>query len=180
MKAAALLITVAFALVSCSDDSEPTPDIDAPASIDLSSSAFDEGETIPTKYTCDGDDVSPPLQWTTRPASDFYVVTLTDPDAPGGTFTHWIVHGIRPTESSLQEDSVPSDALEGENDSDDVDYGGPCPPEGDDPHRYVFTVYAIEGQPGPRLVQGASLDEVLDAIECCVAAKGTLTATYGR
>jgi len=180
MRLPAVLLTVAFALASCGDDSEPPREIEAPASIDVTSGAFDDGDTIPTKYTCDGADLSPPLQWTVDLRSEGYVVTLTDPDAPGGNFTHWIVHNIRPTEASLHEGSVPSDVLEGANDAGDSGYLGPCPPEGDDAHHYVFTVYVIEGRPGSGLVQGASLDAVLDAIGCCVAAKGTLTATYGR
>jgi phosphatidylethanolamine-binding protein (PEBP) family uncharacterized protein len=97
-----LALTIAVLLASCGDDSEPPPEIEAPSSVEIRSSAFGEGDPIPTKYTCAGEDVSPPLEWSPRPDTAGYVVTLTDPDAPGGTFTHCIVQGIPATVTSLQ------------------------------------------------------------------------------
>ena len=114
----------------------------------LTSSAFKEGESIPGKYTCDGEDISPPLSWTSAPAgTKCFALVVDDPDAPGGTWVHWVVFDIPPGVSSLRENVLPNDelpdgTLQGKNDFRKIGYGGPCPPGGT--HRYFFKLYALD------------------------------------
>ena len=130
--------------------------------IEIGSSAFSEGETVPVRFTCDGDNVSPPLSWSGVPedASELRI-SLRDPDAPSGTFTHWLVSGIAPSSSDVGQGMVPPGGTEERNSFGETGYGGPCPPPGDAPHRYVFTVEALD----------ATGD---------ILASGELTTTYGR
>ena len=107
-----------------------------------------------------------------------FALTVTDLDADG--FVHWIVYRLKAGERGLAEGELPPGGAEGATDFDETGYGGPCPPEGDEPHRYEFTLYALERAATSDLGEGASLDDLLDAIECCVTAKGSLTGTYGR
>jgi Raf kinase inhibitor-like YbhB/YbcL family protein len=108
----------------------------------LTSSAFRDGETIPTRFTCEGEDVPPPLAWSSPPAGTRgFALIMDDPDAPGGTFTHWLLHDIPATAASLDGDDqgralVTSFRRRG--------YGGPCPPPGHGPHRYVFALHALD------------------------------------
>lgn len=168
---------VALVISACGDDSN-TPEIDAPSGITVKSSAFGAGEEIPIEFTCDGADVSPPLEWSGGKDAGGVVVTLTDPDAGG--YVHWVVLGIPDDVSGLQKGAVPPGATEATNDFGETGYGGPCPPEGDEPQRYAFTVYRLTEPIEGDLSSDAALDDVLDAIECCVAAKGTLIGKYGR
>ena len=152
----------------------------APETLSVSSSAFDPGGAIPSRYTCDGIAVSPPLTWSeTKPAQEF-VLIVTDPDAPGGTFVHWVVYGISSIQESIGEGQGPAGAKQGLNDSGRAAYGGPCPPPGDAPHRYVFTIYALSRPRTGGLSAGASTDAVLAAISCCVQEQGSVTGTYSR
>ena len=113
--------------------------------MEIRSSAFAEGDTVPVRFTCDGDDVSPPLDWSGVPEGTAELrLTLTDPDAPGGTFTHWSVAGIDPSSSGVGEGSLPAGGTEQRNDFGSAAYGGPCPPRGRGPHRYVFTIDALD------------------------------------
>jgi hypothetical protein len=105
---------------------------------------------------------------------------MSDFDAPGGTFTHWLVYGISGGATSLPEGGVPQGALEGRNDFGRVGYGGPCPPAGDPPHRYLFVLYGLRTPVASSIPPGASVDQVLAAVRCCIQAKGTLQGTYGR
>jgi Raf kinase inhibitor-like YbhB/YbcL family protein len=173
----AALIALAASALSCGGDQLET-DVDAPRSIRLTTSAWQTGRSIPQRHTCDGEDVSPPLSWRGGPAADSYALIVTDPDAPDGTFVHWVVYAIPGDASSVPESSVPAGASEGVNGFGDVGYGGPCPPEGDDPHEYVFTLYAVKGR--TEVPDEPSAEDVLDAIDCCVQARGQLTGTYGR
>jgi Raf kinase inhibitor-like YbhB/YbcL family protein len=111
--------------------------------IRVTSPAFADGAAIPRQYTCDGRDVSPPLRWSgvTRAASRLDL-TMRDPDAPGGNFTHWSVTGI-PTTIVAAQAGVPPPGIEGRNGFGTVGYRGPCPPAGDKPHHYVITITAI-------------------------------------
>jgi Raf kinase inhibitor-like YbhB/YbcL family protein len=112
--------------------------------MELASSAFSEGDTVPVRFTCDGDGVSPPLDWSDVPEGTAELrLSVTDPDAPRGTFTHWLVTGIDPTSSGVDEGAVPTGGRNGRNDFGDAAYGGPCPPPGR-PHRYVFTIEALD------------------------------------
>jgi phosphatidylethanolamine-binding protein (PEBP) family uncharacterized protein len=144
------LIVAAVAVASCGE-SGPT-EIRAPARHSLASPAFEGGERIPTAYACDGAEVSPPLRWEAQ--GEEFVLTMTDPDADG--FVHWVVYAIPGHVDELEEGRLPAGAVEGVNDTDEV--------------------RAVTSDLG----EGASLEEVLVPIECCVASTGTLTATYGR
>ncbi len=149
----------------------------------VSSSAFQEGDVIPTEYTCEGQDVSPPLAWDEPPAgTQSLVLIVDDPDAPVGVFTHWVLFNIPSNSRDLPEAlptqaQLPSGAQQGKNDFGRLGYGGPCPPPGR-PHRYRFTVYALD-QP-LELTAGASKKQVLDAIQGHILAQGQLTGTYQR
>ena len=150
----------------------------APPSIQLQSSAFAAGGAIPQRYTCDGDDTSPPFGWSGVPKSaKSLALLMDDPDAPGG-YTHWTVYGISPTTRAFEQGKPPAGATEGENSFGDVGYGGPCPPEGDKAHRYVFALYALREQPD--LEPGAKPDEVRGAIEKHAIARGELVGTFKR
>jgi Raf kinase inhibitor-like YbhB/YbcL family protein len=152
----------------------------APATLSLTSSAFSEGGSIPSRYTCDGIAVSPPLTWSeSKPAEEFALV-VTDPDAPGGTFVHWVVYGISSIQESMGEGQGPAGAKQGANDFGRTGYGGPCPPPGEDPHRYVFTLYAMSEARTGGLSPGDSAAALFGAIRCCIQEQGSLTGTYGR
>jgi Raf kinase inhibitor-like YbhB/YbcL family protein len=161
--------------VAC--DGADEPEAKQTEELQVTTLAFTDGSAIPEPFTCDGSDVSPALRWEDAEAAE-YVVTVTDPDADD--FAHWIVYGIPGDVHGLAEGRVRAGAIEGTNGFDKEGYGGPCPPEGDEPHRYEFTVYALDETSTARLAEGASLEDVLSAIECCVVRKGTLTGTYGR
>ena len=108
----------------------------------LTSSAFQDGETIPRQFTCDGNDLAPPLAWSEAPeGTRSFVLIMEDPDAPHGAFTHWLLYDIPATTTELQEQAGCT-ALP--NSFGRAAYGGPCPPSGHGPHRYVFTLYAID------------------------------------
>src|SRR5262249_48833018 len=152
------------------------------------SPAFASMESIPDAYTCNGQGSSPPLHWEGGPPATAYVLFMIDLDAPGGGFVHWVDFGIPGSASGLVEGAGNGlRATQGKNDCGSDGYGGPCPPSGS-PHRYVFTLYAlnqaIDAQPagGPQtgLLEGASATEVLDAMRAKVIAKGTLVGLYGR
>lgn len=165
------VLAVGVLFVACGGGSgDIDPEGTAAASLEVTSEAFDDGGTIPQRYTCDGQDTVPPVSWSGLPdGTEQVAVTVTDPDAPGGTFVHWLA--VFPPDADAP-------TVEGSNDFDDRGYGGPCPPEGDDPHRYVFTVYASGS--GLGLEPGFSGADLEAALEGDVLAQGRLTATYGR
>ncbi len=138
-----------------------------------------DGATIPVEFTCDGAGTSPPLVLPVVPAgTESVALLLQDPDAPGGTFLHWSVYGLQPDAGEFKAGSVPSGALEGANDAGGEGYAPPCPPEGDDPHRYVFTVHALSS--APNLEAGASPADAVDEIEAASITGVELSGTYGR
>lgn len=109
----------------------------------ISSPAFEANQIIPSKYTCDGENISPPLQITDIPANAKSLVLITDdPDAPAGTWTHWTVWNILPETKEIGENSAPIGAVEGVTSFGSKGYGGPCPPSGT--HRYFFKLYALD------------------------------------
>ncbi len=113
----------------------------------IASPAFDDGRTVPRRYTCDGDDISPPLEWSGAPTGTKSVVLIVhDPDAPGRDWVHWVVFNLPPDSIGLAEgvggNDLPAGTLEGLNDWKKPGYGGPCPPSGR--HRYVFRLYALD------------------------------------
>ena len=145
-------------------------------------SVFSNGGRIPVKYTCDGEDISPPLSWEGQPEGVVsYVLIVEDPDAPIGTFTHWVIYNIPGKLSSLPE-GVPKQketefGLQGINDFRGVGYGGPCPPPGK-PHRYFFKLYALDSTLD--LPPGARKGDVIKAMEGHVLAQAQLMGLYGR
>jgi Raf kinase inhibitor-like YbhB/YbcL family protein len=155
--------------------SEPPPA--APPSINLSSPAFRAGATIPARFTCSGEGVSPPLRWSGVPAKSRELTLLVeDPDA--GNFVHWALLAIPPRVRAIAEGREPAGALEAKNGFGDRGWGGPCPPEGKGAHRYVFALYATGARLG--LGDDASADEVHSALAGHALARGTLTARFSR
>jgi Raf kinase inhibitor-like YbhB/YbcL family protein len=174
----ALVLLVTLALAGCSDDasSSPPAGAGAPVTITVTSPAFGEGEPVPQRYTCDGDEVSPPLAWTVPPDAAELALVVDDPDAPSGTFTHWVVLDIPTGTASVPEGRVPRGGVQAETSAGDAAYAGPCPPSGT--HHYRFTVLALDAPTG--LLEGAPLDEALAAVDEHAVARGTLTGTYAR
>lgn len=161
-------------------DDEPTPEapMTMPTTITVTSAAFADGEPIPPRFTCDGEDVSPPLEITGVPTGTAELaLVLEDPDAPGGTFVHWVMWGLSPGKPSLAAGEVPAGVVQGDNDFGRRGYGGPCPPAGD-PHRYVFTLFAL-AEP-LSLAPGSTAAELRNAIADTAVARGSLTGRYGR
>ncbi len=163
----------------CGGEKATAPEPTAPAGIDLTSSAFAEGHPIPTRYTCDGAGTSPPLHWAGAPAAtQSFALLVDDPDAPGGTYTHWTVYGIPPSTRAIAEGKPPPHATQGQNSFGDDRYGGPCPPKGNPAHRYVFQLYALRAP--LKLPQGAKPDQVRTAIQPLAIARGRLIGTFKR
>ena len=174
-----LLLTAATLLASCGggDDTPSTPLPAAKAKLRLESPDFRRGGDIPKKFSCDGADVSPALSWRGVPSgARELALVVEDPDADG--FTHWTVLRIPSDTTHVREGHVPAVAVETENSFGERGWGGPCPPEGDEPHRYMFALYAIRRELG--LGRDASPDEVRDALADAALARGTLTARFGR
>jgi Raf kinase inhibitor-like YbhB/YbcL family protein len=122
---------------------------DPPAKLELKTTAYKAGGTIPTKYTCSGADVSPALSWNQPPPrTQSFALIVDDPDAPAGTWVHWVVYNLRASARQLPERVPPGEAIvnggkQGLNDFPQNGYGGPCPPPGK-PHRYFFRLYALD------------------------------------
>lgn len=149
----------------------------------IKSSAFSTQERIPEKYTADGKDVSPSLQWSGLPdEAESLALVCHDPDAPGGDWVHWVIYDISPAMDKLDED-IPADkvvaesARQGKNDFGEFGYGGPAPPPGK-PHRYIFTLYALDQKTG--LEPGATRDELLGTIDAHTISETSLTGLYQR
>jgi Raf kinase inhibitor-like YbhB/YbcL family protein len=174
----ALCIGAAVLLGGCGGGDKPSEPLPkAPARMNLTSNAFQDGGTIPKRFTCDGRDISPPLRWSEVPrATREFAVLVEDPDAD--RFVHWTVLSIPADADGIEEGRVPAGALETENSFGKRGWGGPCPPEGDDPHRYVFALYASD-DPLP-LDRNSSPDDVRTALADHAIARGTLTGRFGR
>ncbi len=155
--------------------------------IPIASQAFSSGGTIPTLYTCDGKDVSPPLTWSGIPEKARSIALICDdPDAPRGTWTHWVLFDLPANISGLGEGVPPQErvtvapggatALQGKNDFGKTGYGGPCPPSGT--HRYFFRIYALDTELG--LGPKTTRQDLLRAIKGHVLAEGELMGRYSR
>jgi Raf kinase inhibitor-like YbhB/YbcL family protein len=150
--------------------------------INVTSAAFEEGGAIPTRYTCDGPDVSPPLSWSPVPdGARSLALIADDPDAPGGTFVHGVIYNLPPDTRRLPEDvpnreTQPSGARQGVNGAGSVGYMGPCPPSG--AHRYFFKVYALDTELD--LGGRATKEDLVSIMEGHVLALGHLMGTYRR
>ena len=152
--------------------------------IEVVSTAFREGEALPTQYTCDGANNSPPLRWGGIPKnSQSLALVCEDPDAPSGVFIHWVIFNLPPIVADLPEamptteELVESGAIQGRNDFDNIGYDGPCPPPGK-PHRYFFRLYALDTK--LRLQPGATRQEFERAAKGHILAEGSLMGTYKR
>jgi Raf kinase inhibitor-like YbhB/YbcL family protein len=142
----------------------------------LRSSAFGDGDTIPRQFTCDGKDLAPPLAWSHAPqGTRSFALVMDDPDAPHGTFTHWLLYDIPATTAELRE-GVVGKALQ--NSFGRASYGGPCPPPGHGPHRYVFTLYAVDV---PALdLRGRTREALERSLRTHTLATARLTGRYER
>jgi Raf kinase inhibitor-like YbhB/YbcL family protein len=151
-------------------------------SLNIMSSAFGEGDLIPRQYTCDGRDVSPPITWTGAPAGTKSLALIADdPDAPAGTWVHWVVYNLPAGVAELHEAIPPDRELkgggrQGKNDFRKIGYGGPCPPSGT--HRYFFKLYALDAELD--LEPGATKADVLAAMEGRILAEARLIGKYKR
>jgi Raf kinase inhibitor-like YbhB/YbcL family protein len=152
--------------------------------IQIASDAFLEGEAIPTKHTCDGEDISPRLRWSDIPPNTkSLVLVCEDPDAPSGLFTHWILFNLPPTATELPEgvsveERLANGAIQGRNDFKRIGYSGPCPPPKGSAHRYFFRLYALDTE--LQLQAGASREDLVLAMDSYILARGHLMGTYQR
>jgi len=147
----------------------------------LTSPAFADGADIPVRHTCEGENRSPRLTWSEAPeATQSFVLLMDDPDAPNGTFTHWVLYDIPPDTTELGE-NVPGATVgfSGRNSFGDAGYGGPCPPSGDPPHRYRFTLHALD-IPSIGLSRDAEREQVEARMEGHVLGHTRLVGMYQR
>ena len=149
----------------------------------MTTSGFAPGGTIPAEFTCDGSDVSPALAWSGAPAgTQSFALIVDDPDAPRGTWVHWVLYDVPPTERHLDEGvpsagTLPSGGRQGLNDFGNIGYGGPCPPPGP-AHRYCFRLYALDRKLG--LQSGATRAAVDRGMRGHVLASAELVGRYSR
>ena len=149
----------------------------------ITTRAFGGNGAIPKKFTCDGADVSPALAWSDAPSkTQSFALIMDDPDAPVGTWVHWVLYDLPSQAKDLAEDVPKQERLnngarQGRNDFRKIGYGGPCPPSGK-PHRYFFKLYALDTK--LNLKPGATKPEVERAIEGHILAQSELVGRYGR
>lgn len=141
----------------------------------ITSSAFEDRQQIPPQYTCNGDNINPPLEFSGIPhGTKSLVLIVDDPDAPIGTFVHWVVYNISPELREVRENSIPDDGVEGMSSFGKKGYGGPCPPSG--VHRYFFKLYALNKTLS---IEGvADKDTILKNIEGAIIAQSELAGLY--
>jgi Raf kinase inhibitor-like YbhB/YbcL family protein len=151
-------------------------------SIQLTVSSFRDGR-IPSSFTCDGANASPAITWSAAPAATkSFALVVADPDAPMGTFVHWVLFNLPAAARSLPDavpamDQLPDGSRQGRNDFGNIGYGGPCPP-GHSSHRYVFDLYAVDTILS--LPAGATRQQVEDALKGHILARGELIGRYNR
>jgi Raf kinase inhibitor-like YbhB/YbcL family protein len=175
-------------LAGCAWTSQPTPPpVPSQASqggvkMKITSLAFADGEMIPKKYTCDSDNVSPALAWSDAPAGvKSFALIMDDPDAPAGTWVHWVLFNLPAALGSLPEAvspqrTLPAGGVQGTSSFRRVGYGGPCPPSGT--HRYFFKLYALDGPLS--LTSAASANDVQAAMKSHILAEAQLMGRYKR
>jgi hypothetical protein len=151
--------------------------------MNLTSTSFQKGSQIPEKFTCNGAGISPQLAWSAPPAGTAsFALIVTDPDAPGRTFVHWVLYGL-PAETRALPEALPGigqladGSRQGRNDFGDLGYGGPCPPPGS-PHHYIFTLYALDAK--LNLPVGATRVQVEAAMQGHILARGELIGLFQR
>jgi Raf kinase inhibitor-like YbhB/YbcL family protein len=165
---------------------EPAKKEVAMANFTLSSPSFSNNQPIPAKHSCEGADASPPLKWDGAPATTkSFALICDDPDAPGGTWTHWVIYGIAKNVTEFPEnvaktDTIPAlgGAKQGMNDFGRVGYGGPCPPRGHGAHRYFFRLFALDKE--LTLAPCVSRKQLEYAMQGHIIAKAELVGTYRR
>ena len=150
--------------------------------MNLESPSFAQGQSIPQKHTCGGEDASPELRWSSAPTgTKSFALIADDPDAPVGTWVHWVIYKISANThelpAGLEKTAASSAGTQGMNDFKKVGYGGPCPPAGK-PHRYFFKVYALDTQLS--LKSGATKKDLEVAMNGHILGKGELMGTYQR
>jgi Raf kinase inhibitor-like YbhB/YbcL family protein len=181
---AAVALAISFlAIAACGGDADESPILEGhPTTIEVTSTAFAEGSDIPARFTCDGADISPPLQWTEVPqGTKSLALIVDDPDARG-TWVHWVMYAIPNTAGELSEavpngDATAQGAIQGKNGFGRIGYGGPCPPGGS-PHRYFFKIYALDAILD--LEPGENKKNLLEAMDGRVLAEGRLMGRYTR
>jgi len=179
----ALLLGLIIASCSGSDKTGLLEERGRTMAIKVTSPSFAEGQPIPPKYTCDGENISPALSWDKLPeTAKSLALICDDPDAPAGTWVHWVLYDLPPTLRELPEavetkEQVFEAAKQGRNDFRQIGYGGPCPPKGG-PHRYYFKLYALDKE--LNLKASATRRDVEDAMKGHIVAEGQLMGTYKR
>ena len=169
-----MLLLAVLTAVPGTSFSKEAPKMDA---LKIASPAFGDNGSIPAKYTCDGDDVSPPLAIGTTPeGTRSLALIMDDPDAPGGNWVHWVAWNIPPQTREIPENGIPTGARQGHNDWKRNGYGGPCPPSGT--HRYFFRLYALDTTLS--LASSATKADLERVMEGHVLAAGQLMGTYKR
>jgi Raf kinase inhibitor-like YbhB/YbcL family protein len=175
----------ALLLIACSGHPQPAAEKAPPAhqpGFKIVSAAFKDGQPIPPSYTCKGVNVSPPLEWSGMPANAKTVaIVCDDPDAPGGTWVHWVLYNLPADNIGIVENMPATEKLvaggfQGTNDFQKIGYGGPCPPSGT--HRYFFKIYAVDVE--LTLNAGATKFELEKAMEGHVVGQAQLMGTFGR
>jgi hypothetical protein len=145
--------------------------------ITITSPAFEDRGKIPSKYTCDGEDINPPLDFENVPEdTQSLVLIVEDPDAPGKTWVHWVVFNISPTTTHIAEDSVPGRGIEAVTDFGHAGYGGACPPSGT--HRYYFKLFALDTELD--VTEDVNKAEIEHAMEGHIMEKAELVGLYSR
>jgi Raf kinase inhibitor-like YbhB/YbcL family protein len=158
------------------DEPQPPPE---GGGIELRSAAFNDHTLIPDRYSAEGDNISPPLEWSQPPdGTEELALVCEDPDAPGGTFVHWVLSGIPAGSRGMEQGTVPDGAVAGRNDFGELGWGGPRPPVGDDSHRYFFRLYAADRPLGLR--EGATAADLRSALDGHELALGNLVGLFGR
>ncbi|NJR64633.1 MAG: YbhB/YbcL family Raf kinase inhibitor-like protein [Leptolyngbyaceae cyanobacterium CRU_2_3] len=176
---------IGLLLAGCASGSQPptpTSNVPAPKRLILTSPAFATDGVIPTKFTCDGENISPPLKWEPPPpGTQGLSLIVEDPDAPNKTFTHWVVYDLPANVRQLPEKLIPQPFLQGggmqgKSSFGQYGYGGPCPPSGT--HRYVFKLYALDQVMD--LPAGTNRSDLIKAMQGHILAEGILTGKYTR
>jgi hypothetical protein len=182
-----LIVLVALMALNCNQNikveeaSKEVAEKTKVKAIQISSPAFADGAAIPKKYTCEGEDVSPPLKWGPTPeGTKSFALISEDPDAPSGTWVHWVIYDIPGEVNELSENIAKSEVVlngvkQGLNDFEKIGYGGPCPPAGKT-HRYFFKIYALDSY--VNLKSGARKEQLIKAIQSHILAEGQLIGTY--
>lgn len=183
---ACLFLFTAGLLAACASESgTPSPAGKPAGTLTVTSEAFAQGEAIPARYTCSGEDTSPPLAWSAPPQGTLSLaLIMDDPDAPAGTWTHWVLYNLPPETTALVEGAsaakasrfdLPESAVQGRTSFRRADYGGPCPPSGT--HRYFFRVYALDTTIADTALDAKGLRAAMDGH---VLAQGELMGTFKR